>query len=40
VHRTTGQLHFKNEDDNDENALVESDFLDKKEDIPMTMKDT
>lgn len=44
--RTAGQLQFKNEEENDGNALVESDFLGKddlsmeKGDIPMEKADT
>lgn len=34
-HRSSGQLHFKDEDEHDENALVESDFLGNREtDMP------
>ena len=37
--RNVGQLHFKNEDEHDENALVESDFLAKDNEIPLEKTD-
>lgn len=37
-YRTSGTLQFKDEIENDDNRLVESDFLNEKDDIPMEMK--